>query len=99
MTTLETGNHAIELANLYHLLAILDRMYVRIDQTKGTVQPKIITVVNDNLFRLSTLYYGNADQWGLIAAANHLSDPEIEGIKSLVIPEWDGNDRGGIIDA
>ena len=99
MTVLDTANEAIELANLYYLQAILDRMYVRVDQTKGTAKPTIITVVNDNLYRLAAIYYGNADQWGLIAAANALHDPEVEGIKSLVIPEWDGNERGGIIDA
>lgn len=99
MTILDTANAIDELANLYYLQSVLERMLVHTEQTKGTAQPRVITVVNDSLYRLAAIYYDNADEWGLIAEANKLDDPEIVGIKVLVIPEWDGHSRGGVLDA
>lgn len=99
MTTLDTANNLIDLSNLYYAQAALDRMLVRVEQTKGTMQPKLITVINESLYRLAAQYYGNADQWSIIAEANSLVDPEVVGIKTLVIPDWDGIDRGGVLDA
>jgi nucleoid-associated protein YgaU len=85
----------LERANLYRMKAILETMLVTVEQTKGTANAPTLTVNNDNLYRLAAIYYGDASQWTIIADANNLIDPEIYGTKTLIIPTWDGNDRGG----
>ena len=85
----------LENANLYRMQAIAENMLVTTEQTKGTADAPVITVNNDNLYRLAAKYYGDASQWTLIADANNLTDPEIYGTVKLIIPVWDGNDRGG----
>jgi len=85
----------LEKANLYRMKAVLERMLVKVEQTKGTADAPTITVNNDNLYRLAAIYYGDPKQWPIIAEANNLVDPEIYGSVTLIIPKWDGNDRGG----
>jgi len=85
----------LERANLYRMQAILETMVVTTEQTKGTADAPTITVNNDSLYRIAAEFYGDASQWTIIADANGLKDPQLYGTVTLIIPEWDGNDRGG----
>lgn len=88
------GEDYTQLADLYHLkflTARMDKNAANFANTSG----RIITVVNTNLYVLADKYYGDAKQWTVIAEANGLKDPQIYGQVSLIIPEWDGVDRGG----
>ena len=85
----------LENANLYRMLAISEKMLVTTEQTKGTADAPTVVVNNTNLYKLAAKYYGDASQWTIIAEANGLIDPEIYGTVKLIIPDWDGNDRGG----
>lgn len=85
----------LERANLYKMKAILETMLVTTEQTKGTADSPTITVNNANLYALAAEYYGDAKQWPIIADANNLKDPQVYGTVTLIIPTWDGNDRGG----
>lgn len=46
-----------------------------------------ITVMKANLFALAATYYGDATQWIIIAQANGLTDPFVEGPVTLVIQD------------
>lgn len=45
-----------------------------------------IIVMNANLFALAAKYYNDATQWIVIAQANGLIDPFVQGQMTLVIP-------------
>jgi len=55
-----------------------------------------VTVVGGNLFALAAVYLKDATQWIRIARANGLSDPQLSGIVTLVIPAVDPTAGGGI---
>jgi nucleoid-associated protein YgaU len=57
---------------------------------------RTITVAGGNLFQIAAEQLGDATQWLRIAQANNLSDPELEGLVTLVIPDVDPNAGGGI---
>lgn len=57
---------------------------------------KTITVVGDNLFRIAAAQLADATQWIRIAELNSLSDPNLVGVTTLLIPNIDPSAGGGI---
>jgi nucleoid-associated protein YgaU len=57
---------------------------------------QVVVVAGGNLFALAAQYLGDATQWIRIAQANQLSDPQLEGVNTLVIPPVDPTVGGGI---
>ena len=55
-----------------------------------------ITVAGGNLFRIAAEQLGDATQWVRIAALNRLSDPVLDGLTLLRIPDLDPDAGGGI---
>jgi hypothetical protein len=55
-----------------------------------------ITVVGGNLFAIAAQQLGDATQWIRIAQANNLSDPQLSGVTTLVLPPVDSTAGGGI---
>jgi len=58
---------------------------------------KTIIVAGGNLFRVAASALGDATQWIRLARANDLSDPTINGIVELKIPDTDPSAGGGIV--
>nr|WP_298213977.1 LysM peptidoglycan-binding domain-containing protein [Acidocella sp.] len=57
---------------------------------------RVIVVAGGNLFFLAAQYLQDATQWVRIAQANNLSDPVLQGLTTLIIPEVDLAAGGGI---
>jgi hypothetical protein len=57
---------------------------------------RTITVAGGNLFRIAAEQLGDAAQWLRIAQLNALSDPNLTGVVTLLIPDVDPNAGGGI---
>jgi hypothetical protein len=57
---------------------------------------KTITVVGDNLFCIAAAQLADATQWIRIAELNSLSDPNLVGVTTLLIPDIDPSAGGGI---
>ena len=57
---------------------------------------RTITVAGGDLFRIAAQELGDATQWIRIAKLNGTSDPMLEGVVTLVIPDADPNAGGGI---
>jgi hypothetical protein len=55
-----------------------------------------VTVAGGDLFRVALQYLGDATQWNRIAALNGLSDPVLQGLATLKLPEADKTAGGGI---
>lgn len=56
-----------------------------------------MTVAGGNLFRIAEEQLGDATQWIRIAQLNGLSDPMLEGVVTLMIPDVDPSAGGGIV--
>ncbi|MDE2197914.1 MAG: hypothetical protein KGJ41_02740 [Rhodospirillales bacterium] len=56
-----------------------------------------MTVAGGNLFRIAEEQHGDATQWIRIAQLNGLSDPMLEGVVTLMIPDVDPSAGGGIV--
>jgi hypothetical protein len=48
---------------------------------------QIITVTGGNLFDIANRMLGDANLWYVIAATNGISDPWLDGLVTLVIPD------------
>ena len=85
-----------QLPQLYNLQSVLGRM----GSNLGTVGTgvKTITKAGGNLFDMASQAYGDATAWATIATANNLSDPQLAGINTLVIPAVPDN-SGGVMSA
>lgn len=55
-----------------------------------------LIVAGGNLFRIAAEQLGDATQWIRIAQLNGLSDPMLDGVMTLLIPDTDPNAGGGI---
>ncbi len=52
-----------------------------------------------NLFSIAAQQFGDANAWTAIAQANGLTDPQVSGITTLIIPAKPGVSSGGILNA
>lgn len=55
-----------------------------------------LTTAGGNLFRIAAETLGDATQWIRIAQLNNLTDPQLAGIATLLIPDTDPSAGGGI---
>lgn len=83
--------------NLVQLQSVLGRMTTNANLIQGPLNSHTDTVAGTNLYALSEKEYGDPTQWGVIARANGLVDPQIAGIQTLTIPNSPGPASGGIL--
>jgi nucleoid-associated protein YgaU len=55
-----------------------------------------VVVSGGNLFALAAQYLKDATQWIRIAQANGISDPQLTGTNTVIIPPVDPTAGGGI---
>lgn len=82
---------------LYKLKYYLERIQRNLSIINTVPNAQVVTVIGGNLYTLASKYYGNPNQWVLIAKANNLKDPMLVGQNTLIIPVWNGVDTGGIL--
>lgn len=80
--------------NLVQLQALCGRLSMNLEQINSSV--RTIQVSNGNLFDIAALEYGDPTAWTIIAQANGLTDPELTGITTLVIPPYNSA-AGGVL--
>lgn len=54
--------------------------------TNDGIEGRRLTIINPNLFGLATQYYGSAEEWTVIAKANGVTSPTLDGLWNLIIP-------------
>ncbi len=57
---------------------------------------RTLVTVGGNLFNIAASQLGDATQWVRIAALNNLSDPFLQGVVTITLPEIDPTAGGGI---
>jgi len=55
-----------------------------------------VVVSGGNLFAIAAQYLNDATQWIRIAQANKISDPQLTGITTIIIPSVNPSAGGGI---
>ena len=58
---------------------------------------KTVVVTGGSLFQVASQHLGDATQWIRIAQLNTLSDPMLQGLVTLRLPEADATAGGGIV--
>jgi len=71
---------------LYNLGSVLERVNknVRTGQTANGV--KSVTLSGGNLYQVAADNYGDARYWDSLATVNNLTDPQLTGINTIVVP-------------
>lgn len=71
---------------LYNLSNVLDRVNknVRTGQTADGL--KTITLSGGNLYQVASDQYGDATKWDSLAMVNKISDPNLSGINTIIVP-------------
>lgn len=85
---------ALEESELWDLAGILGVMAANLNSVTGS--PNTLVTAGGNLFQIAADEYGDAEDWTVIANANGLVDPFIQGAVTLNIPLSPGN-SGGIL--
>ncbi len=57
---------------------------------------RTLTTAGGNLFRIAASELGDATQWVRIAALNDITDPFLQGVVTLVLPDIDPGAGGGV---
>jgi hypothetical protein len=55
-----------------------------------------VVVAGGDLLQLAAQFYGDAGEWATIARANGLTDPVLDGVRSILIPPMSAN-CGGVL--
>ncbi|MDR7257778.1 nucleoid-associated protein YgaU [Sphingomonas sp. BE270] len=82
------------------ILLTLDRTLGRMANNLGSINSgtKGITVAGGNLYSIAADQYGDAMGWTALAVANRLSDPQVVGVNTIIVPPFTDN-TGGILNA
>lgn len=58
---------------------------------------RTVVVTGGSLFEIASRYLGDATQWIRIAQLNALSDPMLQGLVTLRLPDLDATAGGGVV--
>lgn len=86
-----------QLYYLYRLQAVLTRLSRNISYKATGVNPRMLTSFNPNLYKLAAEYYQDATLWTIIAKANNLYEPLVDGLTTLIIPPKPSTGNGGLL--
>lgn len=71
---------------LYNMQNVLSRLNKNVQTGQVADGVKTITQTGGSLYQVAAEQYGDATLWGSIASANGLTDPQLSGINTLIIP-------------
>jgi hypothetical protein len=83
---LSQANSVTSLSALYSLHTTTGRIEKNVSAGLTADGVKTITVSGGSLYRVAATQYGDPTLWSAIASANGLTDPQLSGIQTLVIP-------------
>lgn len=80
------ANAATHLPILYELRSTAQRIESNLQNISSPSSKKQVVVGGGDLYKLAMQQYGDAGRWSDIADANGLTDPNLNGINTLIIP-------------
>jgi hypothetical protein len=75
-----------QLAPLYQMQSVLDRMQKNVLSGPLANGTSSVTTSNSSLQKVAADAYGDQSRWTEIAAANSITDPRLDGIQTIKIP-------------
>jgi hypothetical protein len=84
-----------QLDSLYQMDASLGRIATNL--TADGVSGKLVTMAGGDLYHVAAQQYGDASAWPVIARANGLSDPMLDGVQTLTVPEKPVSSPDGVL--
>lgn len=95
---IEQGNDLDTLDQLYQLQNILNAYVIKnLLLVNQSADARTATYINPNLYSVAVQYYGDVDYWTVIAKANNLTDVQLYGTYTLLIPPLPTVDTQGIL--
>jgi hypothetical protein len=85
-----------QLPKLYNLQSVVGRMSANLGTIGGG--SKILAVGGGNLFSIAQKIYNDPTCWTTLANANGLSDPQIQGLRNIIVPKTP-DDNDGVLTA
>ncbi|VVQ19890.1 hypothetical protein [Pseudomonas fluorescens] len=83
---LRQGAALTQLAPLYQMQSVLDRMQKNVLAGPLANGTSSVTTSNSTLQKVAADSYGDQSRWTEIAAANSIVDPQLDGIQTIKIP-------------
>ncbi len=83
---LRQGAALTQLAPLYQMQSVLDRMQKNVLAGPLANGTSSVTTSNSSLQKVAADAYGDQSRWTDIAAANSITDPRLDGIQTIKIP-------------
>ena len=71
---------------LYSLQNVLGRLNKNVQSGQTADGVKTVTLSGGNLYQVASDQYGDASLWSSLASANNLTDPQLTGINTIIIP-------------
>lgn len=86
----------VESAQLYEAQALLGRM----DKNLSAIGASgaWVSLAGGDLYQLASTQYGDAAEWATIARANGLTEPQVSGVQSILIPPTSADTQGVLTD-
>lgn len=84
------------LSDLYELVNVLGRMETNVEAIGASGY--FVTQAGGDLYRLARDAYGDASEWATIARVNGLTDPQLDGVTTVLVPPLSGNTEGVLTD-
>lgn len=72
---------------LYRLSDVLGRLNKNVQSGQTANGVRTVTLSGGNLYQVASDQYGDSSKWTSIAAANGLTDPQLTGIQTIVVPQ------------
>lgn len=71
---------------LYQLQSVLGRLNKNVQSGQTADGVRSVTLSGGNLYQVAADQYGDASLWSSLASANGLTDPQLSGINTIIIP-------------
>jgi len=71
---------------LYQLQSVLGRLNKNVQSGQTADGVRSVTLSGGNLYQVASDQYGDASLWSSLATANGLTDPQLTGINTIIIP-------------
>jgi hypothetical protein len=92
------GNDLIELDQLYTIQNLLNAYVIKNFLLIGQAQDaRAETYINPNLYSVAVQFYGSVDYWPVLAKANNLTETQLTGTYTLLIPPLPSVNTGSIL--
>lgn len=71
---------------LYSLQSVLGRLNKNVQSGQTADGVKTVTLSGSNLYQVAANQYGDATKWSSLASANKITDPQLTGINTIIVP-------------